>query len=170
MSDANPGYQPYSGAGAVDIRTMDNGSGDQVQVVAVNIGGDSAEIILTGGAKTTANSLPVAIASDQTPVPTNQYYGATVALVTPPTALTVSTDTTFTFASKVNHVLIQNKSNVDVNINWDSAASAGTAIIPGGANNLVVFHIPVTTVHLYSAAATNVNGSSGLNIVLQGWL
>ncbi len=99
----------------------------------------------------------------------NVYSGASVALSAPPAALTASADTTFTFSSKVHHVEIQNNSSTAVGIEYDAAATAGSWQIPPNGGALLVDH-PVTAVHLFSTAATNVNGTGGSNIVLKGWL
>lgn len=81
MAD-NVGYTPGSGA---TVRAKLIG-GILTQVLQIDIGGETAEILLTGGVQNTANSLPVAIASDQSPVP---VAGSTVVL-TPTCTVTAS--------------------------------------------------------------------------------
>jgi hypothetical protein len=115
-----------------------------------------------------ANSRPVAIASDQSAILVNSYSGATVALTTPAAALTASSDTSFTWPSQVKHWIVQNNSATAVGIELDAAATAGSLqVAPNGGT--IAMDIPVTVMHMYSTAATNVNGSTGANIVLKGW-
>lgn len=93
--------------------------------------------------------------------------GASVALSAPAAALTAGADTTFTFASQVKHIVIQNNTTSDININLDAAATLGTILVKAG--QLLSLEAPGTAVHILSAAASNVNGSTGANIVLLGW-
>jgi len=98
----------------------------------------------------------------------NVTSGATIALTTPQAALTASTDTSYTFASQAKHMLIQNKSATNVYIEFDATTTVGSLLVyPNG--QLLFFDIPVTAMHLYSTAATNVNGTADNNIVLKGW-
>src|SRR4051812_46346404 len=89
---------------------------------------------------------------------------SSVALVTPPANLLASNDTIFTFASQVRVIQIQNRSATAVGIEWDAAATAGSYQIDPGQTQILPFS--VTALHMYSVAATPVNGSTGLNIVL----
>jgi hypothetical protein len=86
-----------------------------------------------------------------------------------PAALTASADTTFAFSQPVTHIYVQNKSAADVYVEFDAAATVGSAVVPANRGGLF-FDIPCAAVHLFSTAATNVNGTADLNIVLRGWL
>lgn len=85
-----------------------------------------------------------------------------------PAALTISTDTAFAFSQSVAHVYIQNKSATAVYVAFDVAATVGSLFVP--ANGILNVHVPCSVLHLFSAAATNVNGAADLNIVALGWL
>jgi hypothetical protein len=111
---------------------------------------------------------------------TNQWYGMLsvsaqnvaqagyVALSTAPTQTTANTDTTYIFGSQVNTVLIQNNTTANLNYAFDAAATAGSLVLLPGQ----YFEKPkkVTSVHLLTALATNVNGTAANNIVLLGEL
>lgn len=68
------------GTGAT-VRTKDNGSGAQAQVITIDAGADPGENLITAGQKVMANSLPIVIASDQSAFPVisagNAASGAT---------------------------------------------------------------------------------------------
>jgi hypothetical protein len=91
-----------------------------------------------------------------------------VALSSPPTQTGVGTDTTFTFSQQVNNVIIQNNSTVNVNVSFDSTATAGSILLTPG--QYYEKAKKVTAVHLLTSSAVNVNGSSANNIVLLGEL
>lgn len=99
----------------------------------------------------------------------NATAGASVALSSPPTTLTAGADTALTFATQARHLTVQNKSTSDVYIEFDATASLGSLVIPGGANALASFDLPCTVLHAYCAAALNVNGTAGANLVVKGW-
>lgn len=122
---------------------------------------------LRGGQATMANSLPVVLASDQSAISVNAGAGASVALTSPAAALTASTDTSFTFASQAKHLFLENKSLTDAYFNMDGAASPGAYTLPAGGLRFV--DLPCTVLHLYSTAATPVNGATATNIVIGGW-
>jgi hypothetical protein len=108
------------------------------------------------------------IAADGSDVVSGNYAGAQAALVAPPANLTAAADTAFVFASQVHHVWVQNNSSTVVGVEFDAPASAGSWQIPanGGA---VLLDVPVTAVHLFSTAASPVNGTAAGNIVVKGW-
>jgi hypothetical protein len=97
----------------------------------------------------------------------DEYAGAQVALVAPPAGLTASVDTAFAFAQKVYHLWLQNNSAMPVGIEFVAAASAGSWQVPAG--GALLLDVPVGVVHLYSTAATAVNGTAAGNVVLKGW-
>lgn len=92
---------------------------------------------------------------------------SSVALSSPPTALTVSADTSFTFSSQVKHIFIQNNTAYNLNIEFDATATAGSILLMPG--QYISLDIPATVIHLLSSNASNVNGTTGNNIVLKGW-
>jgi hypothetical protein len=91
-----------------------------------------------------------------------------VALSSPAVALTQNADTLYTFRQPVRHLFIQNNSATDATIDFDTAASSGSILLKAGMH--LYLDIRVTVVHILSTAATNVNGASGSNIVLKGWV
>lgn len=91
--------------------------------------------------------------------------GASVALSSPPANTNAGSDTTLTFASKVGHWLIQNNSSASCYVELDATASTGsTALAPGSTWR---DDIPVTSPHVYTAAATPLNAING--IIVKGW-
>lgn len=91
-----------------------------------------------------------------------------VALTSPPAQTNAGSDTTLTFGSQVNTILIQNNSTSTINFAFDTAASAGSLALAAG--QIFIYSKKVTTVHLYTANAANVNGTSSGNIVVLGEL
>ena len=89
-----------------------------------------------------------------------------ISLVSPPTQTNAGSDTLLTFASKISQLTIQNNTSAGVNIAFDAAASAGSFLIPSGATFTV--DKQCTVVHLYTASAQNINGTSANNIVVLG--
>jgi len=87
-------------------------------------------------------------------------------------ALTSSTDYSFKWGAngltQVNHVMLQN--NTGANINWDLdvAATAGSPILATG--QTLFLDVQTLVLHLFQAGTPNVNGSTGSNIVVRGWL
>ena len=91
-----------------------------------------------------------------------------VTLTTPAAQTTANTDTLYTFSSQINTVIIQNNTAANLNFAFDAAATVGSLLLVPGQ----YYEKPkkVTVVHLLTTAATNVNGTSGSNIVLLGEL
>lgn len=92
--------------------------------------------------------------------------GASVALSSPPAQTNAGSDTTLTFSSKVNHFLVQNNTGAVLYMDFDTAASTSSIQLATGL--MWKDDIPVTAIHVYTAAAQNVNGASG--VVVKGWL
>jgi hypothetical protein len=119
---------------------------------------------LQGGAQTTdalGNTYASLITEDVEP---SGYIAAS----SPPSATNVGSDTPYTFSSQVNHVLIQNNTSANVNVAFDVAASGGSLVlIPG---TLLIYPKKCTVLHLYTASAQNINGTSAGNIVVLGEL
>lgn len=100
-------------------------------------------------------------------VRSSQATGASTALATPPAALTAGADTVLTFAPAAQHLLIQNKSTTAVYIEFGAVATVGSFLVDAGQTFSI--DIPVTALHVYSAAALNVNGTADANLVVKGW-
>lgn len=86
-------------------------------------------------------------------------------------ALTATTDYSFKWGTggneSVNHIMLQNNSGADLHWDLDTAATAGSALLPSG--QTLFIDVTVTVLHLYAAGTPNVNGSSANNIVVKGW-
>ena len=97
---------------------------------------------------------------------TNQQIGS---LLIPQGAasLTANSDNLYTFPTQVHHLLIENNTTTPLNVEFDAQATAGSLLIPAGSAPIGI-DVAVTVVHLYSAAASPVNGTAGSNIVLRG--
>ncbi len=89
-----------------------------------------------------------------------------ISLSSPPTTTNAGSDTTLTFASQITQGIVQNNTSANANINFTAAASAGTLLVPPGF--AYEFQLQTTTLHLFTAAAQNVNGSTAGNIVVLG--
>ena len=107
--------------------------------------------------------------SNTNPVPV-QWVGQSgyVALTSPAAQTNAGSDTLYTFSSQVNTVILQNNTGANLNYAFDVAATVGSLLLPTG--QTLIYSKKVTVVHLFTAAATNVNGSSASNIVLLGEL
>ena len=116
-----------------------------------------------------AQTLGNAVLSNTNPMP-SQFVNQPnyVALTSPPSATNAGSDTALTFAQQVSQVTIQNNCGANVNYNFDAAASPGTFLLPTG--QTVVWPKKVTSPHLYTAGAQNLNGSSSGNIIVTGEL
>lgn len=91
--------------------------------------------------------------------------GSSVALSSPSAQTNAGSDTPLTFASQVKHWLVQNNTSATAYIELDATASTSSmALAP---STVWRDDIPVTVIHVYTAAAQNVNGATG--IVVKGW-
>lgn len=107
--------------------------------------------------------------SNTNPVPTQEIEQAGyVAASSPPSTTSAGSDTTYTFSQQVNRVIIQNNTSGNVYYAFDQTASAGSFLLVPGAT--VIYSKKVTAVHLFTAAAQNINGTTAGNIVLLGAL
>lgn len=84
-----------------------------------------------------------------------------------PAATNVGADTSVPFSVPVAHWTIQNNTAASVGVELDAAASAGSLQIAAGQS--LTSEVPVSTLHLFTAAAQNINGTAGSNIVIRGW-
>lgn len=123
----------------------------------------------------TTNMIPISGANVYTDSNGNQYTilvvediepAGYVSLTSPPSTTTASTDTPFTFASQVNHVILQNNTSANVWFAFDTVATIGSLLLVPG--SMLIYAKKVSVVHLYTVAATNVNGTAAGNIVLLG--
>src|SRR5579859_2052570 len=99
-------------------------------------------------------------------VVTSALNGLIGAAAAQPTATTANTDTSWSFASQVRHVLIQNNTTANVQFNFDAAVTAGSAILAPGYT--LTADLRVTAVHLLTASGQNINGLTAGNIVVWG--
>lgn len=97
-------------------------------------------------------------------MPTNQI--GYVSLVSPPTQTNAGSDTSLTFSETVTQVTIQNNTAGGINIAFDSTASAGSFLVPAGAT--LVEEKTCSVLHIFTASAQNINGTSANNIVVLG--
>lgn len=118
----------------------------------------------SNAAKETGGNLATLVTNTTSLAPTAGYAATT----SPPSTTNASSDTSYTFAAQVRHWLLQNNTSANVQFELDTTATAGSIVLAPGATWLS--DIPVTVLHLYTAAAQNINGSSAGNIVLKGWL
>lgn len=89
-----------------------------------------------------------------------------IALTTPPVNTNAGSDTTLTFSSQVNRVIVQNNTGATAYLDFDQTAStASLAILPG---SLLVYPKKCTSPHVFTAAATPLNAANG--ILLRGAL
>lgn len=89
-----------------------------------------------------------------------------VSLISPPAQTNAGSETVLTFGEKVTFVTIQNNTASGLNVAFDATASAGSFLVPSGAT--VVSDKQCNAVHLYTASAQNINGTSANNIVVLG--
>lgn len=92
--------------------------------------------------------------------------GAPVALASgTPTQTNAGSETKISFASTANHWTMQNNSTANVYYTTDgTTASTSSLVLAPGAQ--VFYDWPLLTLHVFTAAATNINGATG--IVIQG--
>jgi len=138
-----------------------------------------------------AASSPVVIASNQSNVPTSlQAVASGLSNANPvPTlstaqpgyvaawgsnaaATAATTDYAFKWGAggttQVNHVMLQNNTGANIQFDIDTAANAGSPVLATG--QTLFLDVQMTALHLYTAGIQNVNGNSGSNIVVRGWL
>lgn len=106
------------------------------------------------------------------PILNSAAPGYVVAYGSNPAALTANTDYSFKWGTagttQVNHIMIQNNSGTTINFDLDVAATAGSPTLANGST--IFFDVQATAVHLLSTGTPNVNGATGNNVVVRGWL
>ena len=98
----------------------------------------------------------------------NLEHSGYVALSSPPAQTNAGSETILTFSQQVNNAVIQNNTSANVNYAFDATASAGSLVLVPNAT--LIYPKQITTVHLYTAGAQNINGTSSGNIVVLGAL
>jgi hypothetical protein len=86
-------------------------------------------------------------------------------------ATTATTDYSFAWGSgstQVFHVMLQNTTGSNIQWELDTAANAGSPVLATG--QTLFLDVQCTTLHLYTAAIQNVNGTSANNIVVRAWI
>jgi hypothetical protein len=87
-------------------------------------------------------------------------------------ATTGGTDYAFAWgpagSTVINHLFIQNNTTANVQWELDATTSAGSPILTPGQS--VFLDVQTTVLHLLTAANQNINGASGNNVVVRGWL
>lgn len=142
--------------------TSVDGSVPAIPMGSVGSPGDATPRVLEGGGEyTDANNNTVAPA-----VVEDIERPGYVALTTPPVATNAGTDTVLTFASQVNRVEIYNGSTAILNYAFDVAATLGSLVLPPGYQ--LDKAKKITAVHILTAAAVTINGTTAGNIVVLG--
>lgn len=131
-----------------------------------------AGTLTVGGSVSVSNfpaTQPVSGTFWQATQPTQDIEQANyIAATTPPSATNAGSDTAYTFSSQVNRVIIQNNTSANVSYAFDVAASAGALVLSPGST--LVYPKKCTVLHLFTAAAQNINGTTAGNIVVLGAL
>lgn len=105
--------------------------------------------------------------TNTSPFPTQDIeQSGYVAATSPPATTNAGSDTSYTFSSQVSRIIVQNNTSAVVNFAFDVAATAGSLVLQPGA--FLTYPKKVTVLHLFTAAAQNINGSTGSNIVVLG--
>lgn len=68
----------------------------------------------------------------------------------------------------VNHIMLQNNTAANVQYELDTAATVASPVLAAGAT--IFIDVPCSTLHLFTATAQNVNGTTAGNIVVRAWL
>ncbi len=137
--------------------------------LAINSDG-SINITITGNQSALASNITqfggVSL-TNTNPIPNQDIEQANyISATTPPSVTNIGTDTLYTFSSQVSRVILQNNTSVNVNYAFDVTSSAGSLLLLPGST--LVYPKKCTVLHLFTAAAQNINGSSTGNIVVLG--
>lgn len=95
-------------------------------------------------------------------------YTTPVALDTPPANLTAGANTALTFASTVYVVTVENNSGEDKNVAFPSPATAGSYRVLDGEVREFTIPAGTTTMGIYGASASPLNGSAAGNVIVEG--
>lgn len=91
-----------------------------------------------------------------------------VALTGPPANLTAGANTALTFASTVYVVTVENNSGEDKNVAIPSPATAGSGKVLDGEIREFSIAAGTTTLGVYGASASPLNGSAAGNVIVTG--
>lgn len=91
-----------------------------------------------------------------------------IALSSPPAQTNAGTETILTFSQQVNKVTIYNATSANLNYALDETVTAGSLVLAPGYQ--LDQYKKVTAVHILTAAAQNINGSTAGNVVVKGSL
>lgn len=121
----------------------------------------------TAASKTDLDTLAGIVASNKASVQDIEQAGY-VSASTPPSTTNAGSDTSYTFSSQVNRVILENHTSANVYYAFDTAASAGSLkLVPG---STIVYPKKCTVLHLFTSASQNINGTVDGNIVVLGAL
>lgn len=141
--------------------------------LATLAGGVTSSKYQTNLAQVAGNS--VATGNNAVPTLNSASTGYVAAYGSNAAALTANTDYLFKWGAggttQVNHIMIQN--NASVNLLWDldTATNAGSPLLSNTlGQNTLFLDVQTTVVHIQANGTPNVNGSSGSNIVVRGWI
>lgn len=95
-------------------------------------------------------------------------YTTSVALDTPPATLTAGANTALTFASTVYVVTVENNSGEDKNVAFPSPATAGSGKVLDGEVREFTIAAGTTSMGIYGASASPLNGSAAGNVIVEG--
>ena len=102
------------------------------------------------------------------PMPVTDTVGPSVAAAANNAAnTTAATDYTFAWVSAINHLMLQNNTGAVLQWELNGATSGGSATLATG--QTLFLDVPITSLHLLTAANQNVNGANANNIVVKGW-
>jgi hypothetical protein len=109
------------------------------------------------------------ISSPDTQIQTESIeHSGYVALSNPPAQTNAGSETILTFSQQVNNISIYNGTSANLNYAFDETVTAGSLVLTPGYQ--LDKGKQVTSVHLLTASAKNINGSSAGNIVVKGSL
>jgi hypothetical protein len=83
---------------------------------------------------------------------------------TNPNATGIGVDTPIKFLRRATSIAMQNKTAANVYFAFDKAATVGSFVVPAGM--LLVLDYSCSVLHLFTAAAQNINGTVDNNIVI----
>lgn len=91
-----------------------------------------------------------------------------VALTSPPANLTAGANTALTFASAVTVITVENNSGEDKTVAFPSPATAGSRKVLDGEVREFTIPAGTTSMGLYGASASPLNGSAAGNVIVEG--
>jgi len=114
-------------------------------------------------AVSTTNRLPVTSAEG------GSAYTTAVALSSPPANLTAGANTVLTFASTVYRIYIENNTTESKGYAVPSPATAGSKLVFATAAIEIAVPGGTTTLGIYGAVASALNGSAAGNLIVEGY-